>query len=142
MEQVEGPFLYSKSLRYLYLADNHLTKLSPQFFANISGLDKLDLSGNPLHIIEPGIFDPLTSLKHLILNNCNLTHISSVAFSSLGHLTILELAGNSLKSHIDWTLILGNLDRLEHLELRQSGVSNLPENVFFNNTRLRSLVHI
>ncbi|VVC40023.1 Leucine-rich repeat,Leucine-rich repeat domain, L domain-like,Leucine-rich repeat, typical subtype,Leucine [Cinara cedri] len=140
LEQVDGPFLYSKSLLYLYLADNHLSKLSPQFFANISGLDKLDLSGNPLHIIEPGIFDPLTSLKHLILNNCNLTHISSVAFSSLGHLTILELAGNSLKSHIDWILILGNLGRLEHLELRQSGVSNLPENVFFNNTWLRSLV--
>lgn len=140
LEQVDGPFLYSKSLLYLYLADNHLSKLSPYFFANISGLDKLDLSGNPLHIIEPGIFDPLTSLKHLILNNCNLTHISSVAFSSLGHLTILELAGNSLKSHVDWTLILGNLGRLEHLELRQSGVSNLPENVFFNNTWLRSLV--
>lgn len=140
LEQVEGSFLYSKSLLYLYLGNCHLTKLSPQFFANISGLDKLDLSGNPLHIIEPGIFDPLTSLKHLMLNNCNLTHISSVAFTSLGHLTILELGGNSLKSHVDWTLILGNLGRLEHLELRQSGVSNLPENVFFNNTWLRSLV--
>ncbi|XP_025425654.1 carboxypeptidase N subunit 2-like [Sipha flava] len=140
LEQVEGPFLYSKSLLYLYLGNCHLTKLSPQFFSNISGVGKLDLSGNPLHIIEPGIFDPLTSLKHLILNNCNLTHISSVAFSSLGHLTVLELAGNSLKSHVDWSLILGNLGRLEHLELRQSGVSNLPENVFFNNTWLRGLV--
>ncbi|XP_050440269.1 uncharacterized protein LOC126845587 [Adelges cooleyi] len=140
LEPVEGPFLYSKSLLYLYLSNCHLSKLSPHFFANISGLDKLDLSGNPLHIIEPGIFDPLTSLKHLILNNCNLTHISSVAFSSLGHLTVLELAGNSLKSHVDWTLILGSLGRLEHLDLRESGVSNLPENVFSNNTWLRSLV--
>ncbi|CAH1730956.1 leucine-rich repeat-containing protein 15-like [Aphis gossypii] len=140
LKQVKGPFLYSKSLLYLYLANSHLTKLSPQFFANISGLDKLDISGNPLHIIEPGIFDPLTSLKHLILNNCNLTHISSVAFSNLGHLTVLELTGNSLKSHVDWTLILGNLGRLEHLDLRQSGVSNLPENVFFNNIWLRGLV--
>ncbi|XP_050535112.1 toll-like receptor Tollo [Daktulosphaira vitifoliae] len=140
LEQVDGPFLYSKSLLYLYLSGCHLTKLSPQFFANISGLDKLDISSNPLHIIEPGIFDPLTSLKHLVLNSCNLTHISSVAFSSLGHLTILELAGNSLKSHVDWTLILGNLGRLEHLDLRESGITNLPENVFSNNTWLRSLV--
>lgn len=140
LEQVEGPFLYSKSLLYLYLSHCTLAKLSPQFFANISGLDKLDLSENPLHIIEPGIFDPLTSLKHLMLNDCNLTHISSVAFTNLGHLTVLELAGNSLKSHVDWATILGNLGRLEHLDLRQSGVSNLPENVFFNNTWLRSLV--
>ncbi|XP_026818233.1 insulin-like growth factor-binding protein complex acid labile subunit [Rhopalosiphum maidis] len=140
LKQVEGPFLNSKSLLYLYLANSHLTKLSPQFFANIRGLNKLDISGNPLHIIEPGIFDPLISLKHLILNNCNLTHISSVAFSSLGDLTILELAGNSLKSHVDWTLILGNLGRLEHLDLRQSSVSNLPDNVFFKNKWLRSLV--
>ncbi|CAI6373924.1 unnamed protein product [Macrosiphum euphorbiae] len=140
LEQVKGPFLYSTSLLYLYLANSHLTKLSPQFFSNISGLDKLDISGNPLHTIEPGIFDPLTSLKHLILNNCNLTHISSVAFSGLQHLKVLRLAGNSLKSHVDWTVILGNLGRLEHLDLRQSGVSSLPDNVFFNNTWLRDLV--
>ncbi|XP_060843801.1 toll-like receptor Tollo [Rhopalosiphum padi] len=140
LKQVEGPFLNSKSLLNLYLSNSHLTKLSPHFFAKIRGLNKLDISGNPLHIIEPGTFDPLTSLKHLILNNCNLTHISSVAFSSLGDLTILELAGNSLKSHVDWTLILGNLGRLEHLDLRQSGISNLPDNVFFKNKWLRSLV--
>lgn len=140
LKQVEGPFLQSKSLLYLYLTNCQLTKLSPQFFTNISSLKELDLSGNPLNVIEPGIFDSLTSLKHLILNNCNLTHISSVAFSSLEQITILELAENTLKSDIDWTSILGNLRRLEHLELRQSGLLSLPKNAFFNNTWLRGLV--
>lgn len=140
LKQVEGPFLQSKSLLYLYLTNCQLTKLSPQFFTNISSLKELDLSGNPLNVIEPGIFDSLTSLKHLILNNCNLTHISSVAFSSLEQITILELAENTLKSDIDWTSILNNLRRLEHLELRQSGLLSLPKNAFFNNTWLRGLV--
>lgn len=114
--------------------------MSRQFFNNINGLSELDLSENPLQTIESGVFYPLTKLKHLILNNCNLTYISSTAFSSLDHLTILELAGNNLKSHVDWTLVLGGLGRLEHLDLRKSGVCNLPENVFYNNTWLRELV--
>lgn len=90
LKQVKGPFLQSKYLLYVYLAKCQLTKLSPQFLTDISSLKELDLSGNPLNVIEPGIFDSFTSLKHLIFNNCNLTHISSVAFSNLEQITILN----------------------------------------------------
>lgn len=140
LEQVEGPFLHSKSLMNLYMANSHLRKLSPQFFANISNLAKLDLSGNPLRVIEPTIFNPLSNLKHLILNNCNITHIVSGAFSKLGHLSVLELARNNFENNVNWTLILGNLHKLEYLELSHSSILNLPENMFVNNTLLRNLV--
>lgn len=109
------------------------------FFTNLTTLNKLDLSGNPLRIIEPGVFDPLASLEYLMLNRCNLTYISPSAFDNLNHLKTLELSQNNLKSHIDWTLILGNLGKLDTLDLRRSGINNLPDNVFANNTWLRNL---
>ncbi len=140
LELVDGPFLISKSVLYLYLSDCNLSKLSPNFFANITALNTLDLSGNPLRIVEARIFDPLVSLETLKLNRCNLTHIAGVAFNSLVHLKVLELAHNNLKHQVDWALVLANLARLELLDLRSSGISNLPENTFIKNPWLRTLI--
>lgn len=139
LEPVEGPFLISKSLLYLYLCDCNITKLTPQFFANITSLNILDLSGNPLRILEPGILDPLTSLEHLNLKRCNLTHIAGAAFAHTDHIRTLELSENNLVGPVDWTTVLGHLGRLEHLDLRRSGIVNLPEGAFANNEWLRSL---
>lgn len=140
LELVEGPFLISKSVLYLYLSDCNLSKLSPSFFSNITALNTLDLSGNQLRIVETGIFDPLVSLETLKLNRCNLTHIAGIAFNSLVHLKVLELAHNNLKHQVDWALVLGSLVRLELLDLRNSGISNLPENTFIKNPWLRTLI--
>uniref|UniRef100_A0A8D9BIR0 Leucine-rich repeat-containing G-protein coupled receptor 6 n=1 Tax=Cacopsylla melanoneura TaxID=428564 RepID=A0A8D9BIR0_9HEMI len=139
IQPVDGPFLIGRSLLYLYMQECTLSKINPMFFTNLTTLNKLDLSGNPLRIIEPGVFDPLTSLEYLMLNRCNLTYISPSAFDSLNHLKTLELSQNNLKSHIDWTLVLGNLGKLDTLDLRRSGINNLPDNVFANNTWLRNL---
>lgn len=140
LDLVDGPFLISKSVLYLYLSDCNLSKLSSSFFANTTALNTLDLSGNPLRIVEAGIFDPLASLETLKLNRCNLTHIAGVAFNSLVHLKVLELSGNNLKNQVDWALVLSNLARLELLDLRRSGISNLPENTFIKNQWLRTLI--
>lgn len=139
LEPVEGPFLVSKSLLYLYLSDCNITKLTPVFFSNVTSLNILDLSGNPLRVVEPGILDPLTSLEHLNLRRCNLTHISGSAFSSNDHIRTLELAENNLKGPVDWAAVLGHLGRLETLNLRRSGIINLPEDAFANNEWLRAL---
>lgn len=139
LELVEGPFLISKSLLYLYLSDCNITKLTPLFFSNITALNILDLSGNPLRILEPGILDPLTSLEHVNLKRCNLTHISGTAFANNNHIKTLELAENDLKGPVDWTAVLGHLGRLETLNLRRSGIINLPEDAFANNEWLRAL---
>lgn len=113
--------------------------LNPQFFANITALSTLDLSNNPLKIIENEVFAPLTSLETLKMNNCNLTYIADSAFKSQGNLKSLELAGNFLKN-ADWTLVLAHLVRLEYLDLRNSGIIELPEDTFNNNTYLRTLI--
>lgn len=140
LKQVNGPFLDSKSLRELHLSNCNLTKLSPQFFVHTRSLSVLDISENPLDILGPNIFYPLFGLKHLIINNCNLTQISNEAFNGLESLTALELTGNNLMSIIDWYSILSSLLKIEHLDLRRSGISKLAENTFFNNGLLKKLV--
>lgn len=124
---------------YLDLSDCHLTRLSTQFFTLSTSLNKLDLSGNPLGSIKEGIFDPLTSLEHLKLNRCNMTHIADTAFRNVTNLKTLELSGNHLTT-VQWTRVLGSLELLEYLDLRKSGLNNLPGDAFVKNNWLRSLV--
>lgn len=68
LEPVDGPFLHSQTLLYLDLSDTNLTRLSTLFFAGITALNRLDLSGNPLTELRPAVLDPLSSLEHLKLN--------------------------------------------------------------------------
>lgn len=90
--------------------------------------------------IDATVFDPLVNLETLMLNRCNLTHIAGAAFDNLIHLKVLELSHNSFKHQVDWVLVLGNLVRLELLDLRSSSISDLPENTFMKNPWLRTLV--
>lgn len=137
---VEGPFLIARALLNLDLSDCHITQLTPQFFVNSTAINTLDLSGNPLRILEAGILNPLISLEHLKLNRCNLTHIAGTAFSNTEHIRTLELSENNLKGPVDWMMVLGQLGRLEHLDIRRSGIANLSDNAFVNNTYLRELI--
>lgn len=73
------------------------------------------------------------------MNNCNISHIADYAFKSQGNLKSLELAGNFLVT-TDWTLVLAHLVRLEYLDLRKSEITQLPEEIFNNNTYLRTLI--
>jgi Leucine-rich repeat (LRR) protein len=124
---------------YLDLSDCRLTRLSTQFFALSTALNKLDLSGNPLGSIEQGIFDPLISLEYLKLNRCNLTHIVDTAFRNVTNLKTFELSENYLTT-VQWPMVLGNLQLLEYLDLRKSALDNLPVDAFANNSWLRTLV--
>lgn len=137
---IEGPFLISRSLHYLDISECSLTRLNPLFFQNITAINRLDLSGNPLGSLEAGVFDNLLNLEYLKLQNCQISKIDPATFASNEHLKKLELAENKLIGPIDWISVLGPLMRLEYLDLRRSGIINLPENLFVNNTFLRSLI--
>lgn len=90
-----------------------------QFFDNITSITTLDLSNNPLNVLEGGIFDVLTSLETLKLNDCKLTFLSETLFNALVNLKNLELARNSL-TNTNWPEVMGTLTRLEYLDLRKS----------------------
>jgi len=114
--------------------------MSSQFFTQLNGLSTIDLSGNPLNSIPTGLFYPIAALKHLSLNNCNIAHFSILAFNSFWNLGVLELAENHFKNNVDWTTLIGSLNKLEHLNLRQSEISSLPKNVFSKNSLLKELI--
>lgn len=99
----------------------------------------MDLSNNPIHTLEGGVFDVLTSLETLKLNDCKLTSVSENVFSSVVNLKFLELAGNQL-TNTDWPEVLGKLTRLEYLNLRKTGITSLSEDAFSNCTNLVSLI--
>lgn len=136
---MDGSFLSIKSLLYLDISNCGLINTNPLFFANLPALSTLDLSGNPLGIIDNQVFEPLTSLETLKMNDCNLTHIANHAFHFLENLKNLELSGNMFIS-TDWSLVLDYLPRLEYLDLRNSRIRKIPETAFSNNTYLRTLI--
>ncbi|XP_049794961.1 leucine-rich repeat-containing protein 15-like [Schistocerca nitens] len=139
LQPVDSPFLVSRTLMTLDLSECGLTRLSPQFFTNLTSLSRLDLSGNPLGTLLPGILDPLTVLETLYLSNCNLSHLSDTAFAQLAHLKTLDMSYNRL-TLVDWTLVLGPMRLLETLILRRSAITYLPADAFANNTYLRNLI--
>lgn len=73
------------------------------------------------------------------MNGCNLTYISAEAFSHLENLRQLEIADNALKT-LNWRSVLAPLMRLEHLDIRNTGVTNLPGDAFAMNLYLLQLV--
>ncbi|KAJ8937406.1 hypothetical protein NQ314_011892 [Rhamnusium bicolor] len=139
LEEVEGPLIAIPSLLYLDISNCSLRYLNDQFFYNVTHLTSLDLSDNPLFRIDNNVFEPLSSLETLKLNYCNLTYITDTAFGSLAHLKILELVGNNF-FETNWDAVLQNLILLEYIDLRASGINNLPGTMFDNNQYLRTLI--
>lgn len=138
LDEVNQPFLDSKTLTYLDLSSCGIKSIHIEFFHNITKLNKLDLSGNPLTKIQPGPFDNLLNLEYLKLNNCSLTEIDPAAFTNLESLRELELANNTLKL-LNWTSVLSPLIRLEYLSIANTGIEKLPGDAFAQNLYLRHL---
>lgn len=134
-----GPFLISTTLQFLDISSCQLTSLDQQFFENITSLTSLDLSKNPLKSLDSGTFDDLTVLDTLKLDDCQLSYIASDTFINLVGLKHLELSGNMLTDTV-WSEVLGNLVRLEYLNLRNSKISQLGEYSFANTTNLETLI--
>lgn len=139
LDPIEGSFLSSSTLLYLDISNCSLRDLNPNFFKDIPSLSTIDLSENAINVIKSGVFDVLTSLEVLKMNSCNLTQISVDAFQNQSTLKILELSGNAFGS-VEWYEVLGPLHRLEHLDLRKSGLKHLNEDMFNRSTFLRTLI--
>uniref|UniRef100_A0A8B9Y8D7 Leucine rich repeats and transmembrane domains 2 n=1 Tax=Bos mutus grunniens TaxID=30521 RepID=A0A8B9Y8D7_BOSMU len=99
--------------RSLLLLNNRLSSLPGGAFANLSGLQRLDLSNN------------------------FLDRLPRMAFGDLANLTELQLRNNSLRA-LDAAL-LRPLPRLRHLDLSLNGLSRLPPGLFDGLPALRSL---
>eukprot|EP01128_Nolandella_sp_AFSM9_P008532 TRINITY_DN523_c0_g1_i1.p1 TRINITY_DN523_c0_g1~~TRINITY_DN523_c0_g1_i1.p1 ORF type:complete len:653 (+),score=89.99 TRINITY_DN523_c0_g1_i1:25-1959(+) len=96
-----------QQLTDLYLRDNHLTRLPPQFFQfpGLPNLKVLDLSGNNLHWLQPEICH-LLNLKELNLSWNQIRELP-VEMGKLFRLETMHLEGNPIVKPANEVLIKG-----------------------------------
>lgn len=79
-------------------------------WGDLGGLLRLDLSGNHLTLLPPGMFSHLPNLQQLFLTNNSLVAVYSGTFSGMNHLRVLDLTHNAFR-----TLRADALQELEKL---------------------------
>ncbi|XP_071757725.2 trophoblast glycoprotein-like [Centroberyx gerrardi] len=67
-------------------------------WGGLRGLLRLDLSGNHLALLPPGMFSHLPNLQHLFLPNNSLVAIYNGTFSGMNHLEVLDLTHNAFRT--------------------------------------------
>ncbi|XP_013788059.1 chaoptin-like [Limulus polyphemus] len=93
IKRIDGNvFQKTNLLQCLDLSKNQIPNLSISLatvWSKITGLEKLDISNNPILYIVKGDFDPLTSLKYLMIND--LHELTLFECESLKKLTLLKV---------------------------------------------------
>lgn len=64
-------------------------------WGGLKGLLRLDLSGNHLALLPPGMFSHLPNLQQLFLNNNSMVAVYSGTLSGMNHLEVLDLTQNA-----------------------------------------------
>ncbi|XP_034031059.1 trophoblast glycoprotein-like [Thalassophryne amazonica] len=67
-------------------------------WGSLGSLLRLDLSGNQLALLPPGMFSHLPNLKQLFLANNSLMAVYSGTFSGMNHLEVLDLTFNTFRT--------------------------------------------
>lgn len=67
-------------------------------WGGLGGLLRLDLSGNNLALLPPGMFSHLPNLQQLFLSNNSLVAVYSGTFSGMNHLQVLNLMNNDFRT--------------------------------------------
>ncbi|XP_060906893.1 trophoblast glycoprotein-like [Labrus mixtus] len=70
-------------------------------WGGLGGLLHLDLSGNNLALLPPGMFSHLPNLQQLLLANNSLVAVYSGTFSGMNHLQVLDLTHNDFRTFRD-----------------------------------------
>lgn len=121
---------------------NRLTGVN-MTFSHLKKLQILDLSHNPLQIIQTNnSFDAPTSIKELFMKNCALTDILPTAFQMLLNLVSIDLSANKFKhftlsgfSNTKKTLTNINLNNNEIKEIDDEKQSEFPKLKMMSFTR-------
>lgn len=84
-------------------------------WGGLKGLLRLDLSGNRLALLPPGMFSHLPSLQQLFVRNNSLVAVYSGTFSGLNHLQVLDLRHNAFRTFR--TDALQELEKLGNIQI-------------------------
>ncbi|ELT97029.1 hypothetical protein CAPTEDRAFT_215672 [Capitella teleta] len=86
----------SDTLKFLNLADNHITSVPRDLLANFSSLIYLSIEGNPLGKI-PDLGDVSTNIETLIMKSTSLGNVSCENLAPFTSLTEINLGQNSIE---------------------------------------------
>ncbi|XP_069746073.1 toll-like receptor 7 isoform X2 [Narcine bancroftii] len=137
--------LSSESLSVLEFRGNQLNYMWSdgndmyiEFFENLSNLSRLDLSGNSLSFIPPGVYDHLPPhLKELVLTGNRLRSFNWGKLQLLGWLELLDLGDNLLSTV---PRVLSNCTRtLRVFNLTRNHISKLTKDFLRDSTSLQYL---
>ncbi|CAK9036764.1 unnamed protein product, partial [Durusdinium trenchii] len=84
-------------LKDLSLSDKNISNVTEGAFESSRLLQRLSLSGNPLHVLPKKIFWPLKDLQLLDLGRMGLQSVESETFEGLSGLKVLSLSQNKLQ---------------------------------------------
>ena len=124
-----GLFNNLSSLGQLSLDGNRISVIDNDAFQGLSSLTDLHLTDNEISRLPDGVFEDLSSLANLWLVRNELSTLPADIFSGATGLQTLRLQGNLDLQTIDAGAFNG-LGELTRLELQDSGLISLPEDVF------------
>ncbi|XP_075395972.1 leucine-rich alpha-2-glycoprotein [Tenrec ecaudatus] len=124
-------------LQELHLSSNRLEMLAADFLLPVPQLQVLDLTGNALAGLPPGLFRASCVLHTLVLKENQLRDLKAEWLSGLKALAYLDLSGNRLR-----TLpprLLANFTALLILDLSHNQLESLPDDLLQGPLRLERL---
>ncbi|XP_072934467.1 uncharacterized protein [Epargyreus clarus] len=84
-----------KTMKSLFLSVNQISEINnPTTFANMDGLELLNLGWNVLKSLHEDVFKPIRNLKIIVLRNNKLTTIPDTLFKGMTSLSNIDLANN------------------------------------------------
>ena len=135
-----GDFAGLTGLKRLDLSGNQIPTLSRNLFSDLGALTTLDVSDNGLQGVTSGSFDGLSSVTTLDVGGNDFNTVASGLFTPLSALTSLDASDGTLARVSESTLDEAFSGRpLTTLDLGSNGWSELPEGILIGLASLATL---
>ncbi|XP_053573074.1 toll-like receptor 13 [Bombina bombina] len=117
------------SLEKIHAGNLALNSFESKTFSYIPQLKELDISNNPVEILDPLLLKPLLNLTELHVNQMHLDSLDFLNISYYPNLTLLRASGNQL--NLLTSKQLGALPALRFLDLRNNKLTCSCDNQWF-----------
>lgn len=135
-----APVNLPRGVQMLDLSRNQVQNLSQETLSYHTGFHHLNLHGNKIHFIQPGLFKDMTDLKVLDLsrNHLNVFAHSKTNIGSLATVKSLDLSSNGLYTDMS-DYFLASSPSLEDLSLNSNSITKVSKNTFSGALSLRRI---
>lgn len=126
-----APVNLPRGVQMLDLSRNQVQNLSQETLSYHTGFRHLNLHGNKIHFVQPGLFKDMTDLKVLDLsrNHLNVFAHSKTNIGLLAAVKSLDLSSNGLYTGMS-DYFLANSPSLENLSLNGNSITKVSQNTF------------